>query len=147
MRIKIIFSAFEIFSVTRDHWEFCNTIEILTKLNSGIKIDEPEKQINKNPILKGNIQSDNVPTSDNILIPISSSPKSVKNLTNLKLEILQKIPEISGLGFNGNEISILNKLYLSGNKLLKGSLDSYLMIKNDDELIDNLKLVLKKASK
>lgn len=112
---QIIISAFEIFSVTKDHWDFCETIQLFTK------------------IIKGN---------DNSKLTPDQSPKiEIQSITDY-------LPEIESLGFKPKEIQLLNSLIISkSNKLLTSSLDSFTQIKNIPELVETLRLIIKKASK
>jgi hypothetical protein len=114
MENQIIISAFEIFSVTKDHWEFCDTLGILTKM---LKNEGGDAEL-ESPIKK---EEDN--------------------------KMLEICPDIESLGFKHKEINQLNELYKAGNKILISSVESYKMIKNDEELVENLRLVLKKANK
>lgn len=110
---QIIISAFEIFSVTKDHWEFCETIQLFTK------------------IMKG---------SDLNTDAVAMQPE-VKTIADY-------VPDIESHGIKPKEIALLNALIAEKtNKLLMSSLESYNQIKNVGELIENLRLIIKKASK
>lgn len=110
---QIIISAFEIFSVTKDHWEFCETIQLFTK------------------IMKGNeLAQEN-----------TAQPEAKTTITDY-------VPDIESYGIKQKEIQLLNTLIAEkSSKLLMSSLESYNQIKNVSELIENLRLVIKKANK
>ena len=122
---QIVVSAFEIMSVTKDHWEFTETINLV--------IENYNSQ-HKDPVEKSNSQ-------------VASNKKVEEEKAEKSKSIHDYFPEINKNGFNRMEIDKLNELVSKEHKMLLGALISYQKDNDVDDLIDTLKIILKKELK
>lgn len=122
---QIVVSAFEIMSVTKDHWEFTETINLV--------IENYNSQ-NKDSVEKSNSQ-------------VGSNKKVEEEKAEKSKSINDYFPEINKNGFNRMEIDKLNELVSKEHKMLLGALISYQKDNDVDDLIDTLKIILKKELK
>lgn len=122
---QIVVSAFEIMSVTKDHWEFTETINLVIENYNLLSKETNNKSMNE-----------------------STDNKKVEEEKKDKIQSIHDyFPEITKNGFNRMEIDKLNELVSQEHKMLMGALISYQKDNDVDDLIDTLKIILKKELK
>jgi hypothetical protein len=109
----LLISAFEIFSVTKDHWDFCETLNLITDIykNNVVNKEESKKE-EKNENCK-----------------IDSISKFEKFMIQNKYDVAQRVK--------------LLHLYDDGEEFLMSAIEFYESSEDKDEFLDNLKTLLK----
>jgi vacuolar-type H+-ATPase catalytic subunit A/Vma1 len=122
----LLISAFEIFSVTKDHWEFCETLGLITDIYTG-----------ESPKIEAGMKSNEA----------ENASQAVKIIPNSKDERLKKIFEEitkTSKSFTALEMAALNMKLQNKDEFLFSSLELYEQYKDKDDLFDNLRIILKK---
>jgi len=113
-----LISAFEIFSVSKDHWEFVETLGMIT-------------DINWNDVKK-------MSKSSGSLEKVSS----IENRDSRLGALFEKFVENNNL-FTGNEIAIFRKKLLTKDDFFMSALEFYENNLDRDEFVENLQQILK----
>ena len=143
---NIIISAFEVFSITLNHLDFADTLDILYNLEEIAKANK-KKEKEKENCFKRNSKS----FTDNSKI-IKKINEVEKKINNTKSEEINKIKDNKELlknlikNFNENEKKMLINEYDNNNEMLLSILETY-DSDDEDECIDDIKLIVDKLSK
>ena len=139
---NIIISAFEVFSITLNHLDFADTLDILYNLDEVIK--ENKKKIREN-CFKRNSKS----FSDND--KIIQDLRAIDNKVNNNKSDINKIKDNRELlknlikNFNESDKKMLINEYDNNNEMLLSILETY-DSDDEDECIDDIKLIVDKLS-
>jgi hypothetical protein len=133
-----LISAFEIFSVSKDHWEFCETLDMITDVHcNDYEISEAEESninmINDNIIVKDEGDNDNNNNNDNKL----------ESLLENFIKELKEEKKMDGKEFNftDDEFDSFRKMFFENDEFFMSALEFYGSNLDKEEFIENLKML------
>jgi hypothetical protein len=126
-----LISAFEIFSVSKDHWEFCETLDMITDVHrNNYKISDVEDtNINNNIILKDENDNNNNRKLEFILENFITELKERNDIDK------------NAFIFTDDEFDSFRKMLFENDEFFMSALEFYGSNFDKEEFIENLKML------
>jgi len=132
---NLLISALEIFSVTKDHWDFCETLDLIYAIFRNNKGDGGSEK-------KNSMDSD---TLDKQISHLSSQ----NNMTENDLKMIQILNNFmyKKTNFSEKEKRIIQDKYRSKDNFLLSSLEFYINNDDEQEFLESLEMLRKNNHK